>query len=105
MEITYRTKKFKKECEDFSKAKKEYGKQIAEKLFMRIEVLKSAINLQEISMIRSLNLHPLSGNRKEQLAINLTGKFRLILTINNDEVVEFVKVESINLEEIVNYHS
>ena len=103
MEITYKTKKLKKECENFSKAKKEYGKQIAEKLFIRIEVLEAAINLEEISMIRSWNLHPLSGKRKGQLAINLTGKFRLVLTINN-EIVEFVKVESINLEEIVNYH-
>ena len=103
MEITYKTKSLKKVYNNIKEAKKKYNKQIAEKLFMRINQLQNIKNLDDFSKIRSARLHPLKGERKDQFGINLTGKFRLIIKANTDEV-ELIKIESVNVEDIIDYH-
>ena len=69
MEITYKTNSLEKICTNIKEAKKRYNKQIAEKLFMRINELQNIKNLDDFSKIRSARLHPLKGKEKINLVL------------------------------------
>lgn len=103
MEISFKITKLQKACKDFSRAQKEYGEQIAKKLHQRLNELRSADNLYIISQIRSARLHELSGDRKGEYAVDLTGNFRLIMTAVNGKL-ELSKIEAVNLESVEDYH-
>lgn len=103
MKITYKTKKLEKICTDYSKATSECGTQIAKKLYIRLVELESAQSLQDIKMINSARLHPLSGKREGEYAVDLTGNYRLILIASNGEI-KLERIDEVRLEEIVDYH-
>lgn len=103
MDINYKSNKLEKQCTELSKAQKEFGKQIAVKLFQRINEFKASSNLKDMEKIRSARLHELSGKRKGQYAVDLTGNYRLIFTAD-DGNIKLEKIEVVRIEEIVDYH-
>lgn len=103
MKISYKTRKLEKICNDYSKANSELGVQIARKLFIRINELEVATNLQDIKNLVSPRLHPLSGKRDGEYAVDLSGNYRLILTALDGEI-KLEKIIEIRIEEIVDYH-
>ena len=82
MEIQYRNRKIEKVCTNMDKAICNYGKDVAKKLFMTINLLKQALNLLDVKKYPPANLHPLKGNRNGEWSIYLgkTSGFRLIVT-------------------------
>lgn len=103
MKISYKTSKFEKICNDFSKSKKEYGDQIAKKLHQRIGELKASQNFGNALKIRSMRLHPLHGKLEGKYGADLTGNYRLILLPVGDNI-EIEKIEEVSLEEVMDYH-
>jgi proteic killer suppression protein len=103
MEINYKNNKLEKQCTKLSKAQKELGKPIALKLFQRINELKASSTLKDVEKIRSARLHELSGKRKGQYAVNLTGNYRLIF-VADDSNIKLEKIKIVKIEEIVDYH-
>lgn len=63
---------------------KELGSQVAKKYIQRINIIQAVDNLDSLIQLPALRCHPLKGNRKGQYAINLTGFYRLIFTIEGD---------------------
>lgn len=95
MEIEFKTKKLEKQFINYNEAIKAYGMQVAKKYIMRINILKSAKSFDELYKIPSLKFHPLSGERKGEFAISLTGFWRLIITQNGD-VFDIAKIEEVS---------
>lgn len=62
----------------------------------RINLILKARALDDLFQIRALDLHPLTGDRRGQFAIRLTGRMRLIFTLDADRHV--------TIEEVVDYH-
>ena len=60
-------------------------------------MLKAAERFDELFDVRSLNLHPLRGDRRAQYAIRLTGVVRLILTRDASR-------NGVTVEEVTDYH-
>ncbi len=95
MEIKFKTKKLAKQFTNHNEAIKAYGMQVAKKYLMRINTLKSAKSFEDLYKIPSLKFHPLSGDRKGEYAISLTGYWRLIIT-NNGDTFDIAKIEEVS---------
>ena len=61
----------------------------------RMDDLEAALDINDLSPLKSVNLHPLKGSRKGQYAVNANGPWRVVFTPTEDG---FENVE------IVNYH-
>ncbi len=96
MQIKFCTKKLEKQYLQQSEAIKAYGSKVAKKYILRINILKSARCFDDLYQISTLRFHQLSGNRKGQFAIKLTGFYRLIIT-NDGEVFDIVKIEEVSV--------
>ncbi len=95
MQIRFRTKSLQRQYENSSEAVKTYGKGVAKKYIQRINIIKTVRNLNELIQIRAIRCHPLSGERKGQYAIKLTGFIRLIFTLEGNQL-EIVCIEEVS---------
>jgi len=95
LEIKFKTRKLEKQFTHNKEAVKAYGEQVAKKYAMRVNILKSAKYFDDLFKIPSLKFHPLSGDRKGEYAISLTGYWRLIIT-NDGDVFDIAKIEEVS---------
>ncbi|MFC6444624.1 type II toxin-antitoxin system RelE/ParE family toxin [Shinella zoogloeoides] len=65
------------------------------KAMARLNVLNAARSLDDISPLRSIGLHKLSGDRKGQWAMTINGPWRLCFRFENGDAYDV---------EIVDYH-
>lgn len=96
IEIRYHDKRTEKLCTDLKKAKKELNAEIAEKLFALINLLESADTLQDIAVLKKYHLHPMSGDRKGQHAIDVAGRragYRLTVVPLDENGEEFAETD------------
>lgn len=95
MEVRFKTNKLQKQYENSKDAVKAYGLDVAKKYIQRVDILKSAKSFDDLSKIPQLKFHPLTGDRKGEFAISLTGFFRLIIT-NNGDTFDIAKIEEVS---------
>lgn len=95
MEIRFRTRKLKKQYANHQEAEKAYGKDVARKFILRVNIIKKARDIEELKRLPGLRCHELKGNRKGQWAVNLTGFYRLIFTLEND-CMEIARIEEVS---------
>ena len=62
---------------------------------IRLDELEAALSIDDISPLRSINLHALKGNREGQWAINVNGPWRICFVPSG---------EGFRDVEITNYH-
>jgi len=95
LEIQFKTKKLEKQYISSNDAIKAYGMQVAKKYINRINILKSAKSFDDLYTIPQLKFHPLTGDRKGEYAISLTGYYRLIIT-KDGETFDIAKIEEMS---------
>ena len=95
MEVRFKTNKLQKQYENSKDAVKAYGLDVAKKYIQRVGILKSAKSFDDLSKIPQLKFHPLTGNRKGEFAISLTGFYRLIIT-NDGDTFDIAKIEEVS---------
>lgn len=90
---------------------KSYG-QMAKKINQRMEELKAADDLFIMKHFPAARCHELVGNRKGQLAVDISGNYRMIFEpvddpppMNEDGSLDWKEVISIRVIEIEDYHS
>jgi proteic killer suppression protein len=89
MEISFRTSKLKKQYENHRLAERAYGAQVARRYIQRINIIKKARDIGELcdpAMSPGLRCHPLKADREGQWAVNLTGFYRLIFTLQGEQL-------------------
>ena len=116
MEIRYKTKQLKNVCEKLGKDKKDFGADVAEKLFSAIDFIETAASVVDVRNYPPFHFHPLQGDKKGDFAIDLGRRlgFRLIVrpvnnngTFSNKEQVYGVKaveIIAILFEEVSNHY-
>lgn len=109
MEITFRRERLKKVCNDQRLLTKEYGRERAVKIQLRLDQLRAARTLSEMASLPAARCHELQGQRQGQLALDLVQPWRLIFSpmewIEKDTGgLDWSKVGAIVVEEIVDYH-
>jgi proteic killer suppression protein len=95
LEIRFKTKKLEKQYISSNEAIKAYGQQVAKKYINRIDILKSAKSFEDLYSMPTLKFHPLTGNRKGEYALSLTGYYRLIIT-QDGETFDIAKIEEVS---------
>ncbi len=107
MELRFKTKKLKKQCEQPAEAQKQFGPRIGNKLTQRVSELSAAITLDDIAKIPAARLHKLKSSRKNEYAIDLIHPFRLIITpvLEGDaDIYALSSIRIIRIEEVTDYH-
>lgn len=109
MYIDYKNNKLKKICEDFTRAKKEWGPQIGRKLIQRLNEIQAADCVADLNHQPPTRCHKLSNDRKYQYAVDLVHPFRLIFEPINEDGSLFVcddpkQITRVKILEVVNYH-
>lgn len=108
MEIGFRTRKIKRLCERRAHAQRGLGEASAKKLRARLSDLEAAASVAELVAGRP---HPLSGDRRGQLALDLAGGRRLVLSPDHETTpvdaggaVQWDRVTRVCIEFIGDYH-
>lgn len=86
LEVIFRTNKLQRQFERKAEAEKAFGKDVARKFIQRVNIIKSSGGIGELRKLPGLRCHELKGNRKGQWAINLTGFFRLIFSLEGEKL-------------------
>ncbi|MBF0510064.1 MAG: type II toxin-antitoxin system RelE/ParE family toxin [Deltaproteobacteria bacterium] len=95
MEIRFRTRKMEKHYRHHQEAEQAYGKEVARRYIERVNLIKQAHDIEGVKALPGLRCHPLTGNRKGQWAINLTGSVRLIFTLEV-KLLEIACIEEVS---------
>ena len=111
MEIAFKTKRLQKACSSDALLQKTYGKQIAKKIKVRLNVLRQAANLGLVPTGPPLRRHQLKGDRDETWAVDLGPRQRLVFAANHETTprnddggVATYRVTAIKIIEIIDYH-
>ncbi len=78
MYIEFKSAKLRKRCEVVKEGQRVWGKTIAEKVVQRLNALKAADSMDDLSPLPPLRCHALRGSRQGQFAMDLTHPFRLV---------------------------
>lgn len=104
MQIEYRNPKVEKLCKNKSKATKEFGKKVGDKLHLRLTQLEAFNNLGDVPNTPPFRRHRLGNNREGQFAINLTERYRLIIEPLNGDIEDLSSITIIEIEEVSNHY-
>ena len=104
MELTYKSEKLKNLCENPKYKKqlqKDYGKEVADKLPLRIVQLKSFPCLNDVPTNKPYRRHKLEGKRKERFAVNINDQYRIEFIQNGNKGIIIEDLREIKKIEIV----
>ena len=98
LEISYKNNKIKKVCTDAKTSDRAYGKEMSEKIQMRIDEIRAADTVEDMIKFRIGRCHSLHNNRKGQYAVDLVHPYRLVFEKHCNEI------QVAHIMEIVDYH-
>lgn len=109
MELTYKTNKLQKLCEDPTCKKelvKKYGAEVANKLPRRVKELKAFNSLNDVPTSLPYRRHKLSGDLKECFAVNITGQYRLIFRQKENNIIieDLREIREIEIMEVSKHY-
>lgn len=90
MELTYKNDKLRNLCENPKyrhELIKKYGVEVANKLPLRINMLKAFDNLNDVPSSLPFRRHKLNGKYKDFFAINITQQYRLIFKQSDNNII------------------
>ena len=96
MEVRFRNRRLERCFEDEVEAYRAWGPVVGRRYVARVTGLTATDRVAELYGMNALGFHPLTGDRRGQYAIRLTGQMRLIISVQSDHVV--------TVEEVVDYH-
>ena len=96
MQVAFRSRRLERCYRESSRAIREWGPQVGRRYVQRIDALLEAGQRSHVQSVRAYDLHPLTGDRRGQHAIRLTGQVRLIVSFDSEDRV--------TIEEVVDYH-
>ena len=87
MDVRFRTRQPERSFPRESESIRAYGPVVGRQYVRRIVILQSAPNLQALFAEHRLDFHPLTEDRQGQSALRLTGRYRLIVTVEFDTLI------------------
>lgn len=110
MDISFATTKFRKECNDQKTLTQRYGTIGAKRLRARLDNLRAADTLEAMRNLPG-RCHELTGDRTEQLALDLNHPYRLVFMPANDPIprkgdggLDWSQVTAVRLLGVEDYH-
>lgn len=110
MEISFKSRKLEKQLTDPKEISKSFG-QMARRVNQRFKELGAADNLAIMRTILAARCHELTGDRKGELAVDVSGNYRIIFEPNHDPIprkddggLNWEEVTKIQINEFEDYH-
>jgi proteic killer suppression protein len=110
VEISFVTRKLKQLCESDKELRRAFGTDGAKKTMRRLHDLRAATTLEDMRHLPG-RTHELTGGREGQLAIDVAGGRRLILTPTDgwpaekaDGAHAWTAIDAVTVLEITDYH-
>ena len=110
MKVLFKKRKLAKILNDEKLLKKHFGEN-GRLIMRRMDVLKAALNLYQISSKKPERLHALKGNRRGQFAVDLKHPFRLVLApgpepipVMEDGTINLSAITTIIILDVEDYH-
>ena len=110
VEISYKNRKLEKQLTDPREMTKSFG-QLARKINQRLKDLTDSDTLAIMRTIPAARCHELTGDRKGELAVDVSGNYRILFEPNhapkpkkNDGGLNWEEVTKIQINEIEDYH-
>lgn len=95
LKVLFRNNTLRKQYQKSTEAEKAFGQQVGRKYIQRINIIKSAKSVSDLTAIRALKCHELKGDRKGEWSIKLTGFYRLIFTVEGS-YLEIARIEEVS---------
>jgi plasmid maintenance system killer protein len=96
VEVTFRRRELERRYTSSRAAIRVWGPVIGPRYIDRIDSLHQIGNVEDLYLVRPYDFHPLTGDRRGQHSMRLTGRVRLIVTV--------VSSREVIVEEVVDYH-
>ncbi|MFL0161966.1 type II toxin-antitoxin system RelE/ParE family toxin [Aquirufa salirivi] len=110
MEIIYKSRKIEKQLTDPKEMAKSFG-QLARHINQRLKDLSAAENLAMMRTLPAARCHELTGDRKRELAVNVSTNYRLIFEPNHEPIpqkadggLDWGNVTRIRIIDMEDYH-
>ena len=85
MLITYKSKKLEKQLCDEKALKRRWGAEQAKSIARRLTEIAAAENLEILRKLPQVRAHELSGNRAEQISLDVKQPYRLLIIPDHEE--------------------
>ncbi len=86
MAILFRTKKFRKQCNNHALLIRAYGSRCAKLIRRRLEELRAANSLEDIRSFPQARCHELKGGHGGKLSVDLEHPYRLLFRPANEPI-------------------
>lgn len=94
MKVRFRSNQLRRCYEDENLAYRAWGRAVGEQYLNKVTRILDAPALSDLFDLRSLRLHPLRGGRQGQYAMTLVGRWRLIISVAEDETIVIEEVSN-----------
>ena len=98
MHIKYKNKGLEKVCTIANDAVKKHGSKMADAIHLRIDQIRSFETVEMLIQFKIGRCHPLTGDRKDEYAMDLIHPYRLIF----EKIEEQIQV--VRIIDITDYH-
>ncbi len=95
MQIRFRTNKLENCFASYKLACRTWDNEVARRYIQRIGLMQAAKDIAEVRKLPGLKCHPLKGNRQGEYAARLTGFWRLIFTLQGEQL-EIAMIEEVS---------
>lgn len=110
MEIWFATSALEKRLGSDKRRRREFGEEVGRHLARRLNEINAAPRLASMRLMPG-GCHELHENRAGQLAVHVTGNLRLVFEPADDPVptkddggLDWSRVKSVRIREVVDYH-
>ena len=111
MDLSFRTNKLRRICEDERRAVREHGADNARKLRLRLVDIRTSATLADLLRITAARCHDLHGDREGEWAVPLQGLWRLVFRLDQTPLprtahgeVDLAQIVSLEIVRIEDYH-
>jgi proteic killer suppression protein len=102
MKIVFKNTKMQKLCENHKKLQAKFNKIPSREILKRIEELRAATSLHDISKLPQADLHPLKENLAGCFSVTIRFPHRMILAPLNGDSLDLSTITGIRIEDL--YH-
>lgn len=111
MELSFRNSKLAKVLNSERELVRNYGADNGRRIALRLQNIRDAANLEELSKVPQTRVHPLTADRNEQISVDAKHPYRLILVCNHEEPprkpdggLNWARITKVQLIEITDTH-
>jgi plasmid maintenance system killer protein len=111
VDITFINKKLEKLLSTQKELMRTYGPDNGKRIALRLQNIADASNLAELAKLPQTRLHELSGDRDEQISLDVKHPYRLLFAVDHDQTprkedggLDWPRITKVKVLEVADTH-